>query len=68
MYRHECERLGMRPVSHMKFRLELIKKLLAVILARGSTVVHGYDSRIACGFMCWCVSVGRIRSCSTEEG
>ena len=29
MYRHECERLGMRPVSHMKFRLELIKKLLA---------------------------------------
>ena len=73
LYRHECERLGMRPVSHMEFRLELIEKLLAVSKRK---YCSGYDSRIvdSCVGVCQLVGVeavqlkrGRCHLCVREK-
>ena len=73
LYRHECERLGMRPVSHMEFRLELIEKLLAVSKRK---YCSGYDSRIvdSCVGVCQLVGIeavqlkrGRCHLCVREK-
>ena len=49
----------MRPVSHMKFRLELIEKLLAVSKRK---YCSGYDSRIvdSCVGVCQLVGVKAV--------
>ena len=60
LYRHECERLGISPVSHMEFRLELIEKLLAVSKRK---YCSGYDSRIvdSCVGVCQLVRVEAVQ-------